>query len=531
MGLEPRWGRKMSVTSEPDAFLSRPLAPKGVETHLSPGPVCAGAQGANLLVVSDLHLGDSLRTAGVSSFRTLARLNRAFRRFLEHYGQHPVGGRPWKLVINGDMIDFLHAGVVNVRSEAGEEASALSEGAALSWLETVMGRERRVFRALASFVARGHELVIITGNHDAQFHWSRVQLSLTERLIDIHVASLAREGDTHPSELGELRDTMRSRISFCPWFYYEKDVVYIEHGHQYDEFCSFEHVLSPIHSGFEELEDPISHRTYREFANLIGELDVHRIDKWTFGDYIQWLAGLAPRVIGRLAYTYFASVSWLVKTKRRLSRVAKRGRREHLCRLKKMTRRFNLSEELLHRLDALRERPAGSRVFSGLRMLYLDRFVLLLLIATVLAAVFFAPGSAWIRSWSGLGVLLGALTTNCFLDRIRKVDSHPKLIPIAHKVARLMKVPFVIFGHSHVPVASERQGSTLSSGEGPKSAHPSSKYFNTGSWTAGLEKGLTHVCILRKDSEPVAELRRWCTQSKRPRALVLSPEHATPGQD
>src|SRR5687767_14151205 len=58
----------------------------------------AEGSGHNIIVVSDLHLGDSLRPSEPGFLRNLARLNRALCRFLKHYARHRVDGRPWRLV-------------------------------------------------------------------------------------------------------------------------------------------------------------------------------------------------------------------------------------------------------------------------------------------------------------------------------------------------------------------------------------------------------------------------------------------------
>jgi UDP-2,3-diacylglucosamine pyrophosphatase LpxH len=478
----------------------------------------AASSGHNILVVSDLHLGDSLRPTDRGYLKHVARLNRAFSRFLSHYAIHRTNERPWRLVIAGDMIDFLHAGVstqgesiARTNGAPRETAHAhCSEDAALAWLERVMVRERRVFRLLAMFVGAGHQLVIIKGNHDAQFHFESVQKRFVELLLEFHVRRLLQRQDGGVDEGGELAEEMCSftnRISFCRWFYYERDLVYIEHGNQYDAFCSFEHVLSPIYPDHFEMEDPISHRTYREFAGLVGDLDVHIIDQWKMLDYARWIAGLGPRMIGRLAYTYFSSIAWLVRTKRRLMTAARKAREEHLTRRKMLTRRFGLSEEILHALDELRERPAGTSVFAGISMLYMDRVLLAAINMVVAVTAFFCPGSLWVRGGIAVGVLVLSLIANSILDRYREVSPHPKLTRMAKKIAGLLKVPFVIFGHSHIPWM-ERAKSEGERGD--------SWYFNTGSWTSTSTTGLTHVCILVDESAPKAELRRWCPESNQP---------------
>ncbi|MCK6552595.1 metallophosphoesterase [Myxococcota bacterium] len=517
--------------------------PRGAPAAVAPSPsgvIGAADEGAphNLLVVSDLHLGDSLRPSEAPYLQELARLNRALCRFLKHYARHPVDGRPWRLVIAGDMIDFLHAGLYDGKAAipAGPVPAAprgrpreqalvhCSEVASIAWLEAVMSRERRVFRVLASFVASGHELVVIKGNHDAQFHFEGVQRRFTELLLELHVRRLALRRRASDPALGLValeheKAAFVRRISFCRWFYYERDLVYIEHGNQYDAFCSFEHVLAPVDPEHFELEDPISHRTYREFALLLGSLDVHEADQWRLPDYVKWVASLGPRLIGRLFYTYFASISWLMRTKKRLLGAALAAKAEHVRLRKALTRRFALSEEQLHALDELRERPAGKSVFLGLNMLYMDRVALAALDVVTLGLAALHSGPAGLRAGVAGGVVLLSLLAHGVLEHYRGVDPHPKLIKMAHRIARLLKVPFVVFGHTHRALVS---GTATSEAEnrGPAKLGESGRswYFNTGSWTSAGAFGLTHVCILRSERAR-AELRRWCPDAQRPLTL------------
>ena len=64
-------------------------------------------------------------------------------------------------------------------------------------------------------------------------------------------------------------------------------------------------------------------------------------------------------------------------------------------------------------------------------------------------------------------------------------------------IRRVVRVPIVVFGHSHKPVAeSVRDG----------------WYFNTGSWVGdpdGPARAFTHVQVLRTPTGPVARLCQW----------------------
>jgi hypothetical protein len=65
----------------------------------------------------------------------------------------------------------------------------------------------------------------------------------------------------------------------------------------------------------------------------------------------------------------------------------------------------------------------------------------------------------------------------------------------ARQIRELTKLPIVVMGHSHNPVA-ESDGTGF--------------YFNTGTWVpADPERAFTHVCIQRTEHGARAELRQW----------------------
>src|SRR5688572_5672617 len=62
----------------------------------------------NLLIISDLHLGEDIKPATrMGQLRHMVLLERELEAFLAHYSKVRHDGRPWRLVVNGDMVDFL----------------------------------------------------------------------------------------------------------------------------------------------------------------------------------------------------------------------------------------------------------------------------------------------------------------------------------------------------------------------------------------------------------------------------------------
>lgn len=428
---------------------------------------------ANLLVLSDLHLGEVLDEAGA------LRRSRELSELLEFYAEECVGGRPWRLVLAGDVLDFVHARV----DDRPDRADLVGKERALVDLDHIVSSRRVPFAALAAFVARGHELVILRGNHDAELHWPEVQ----ERLVE-HLVRLGAD---------------RSRIQFSPWFWHEPSFAYIEHGNQYDRFCSFEHVLEPTLSGSGDLEDPIAHQTFRSFArSLFGTCDVHVVDTWTLLDFGRWLRGLGARRVARIFVTYLRTVTFLLDTRRRLRAEKHAAEARHRARLQVEAARFGLEPSVLDALDSYRERPAGLELRNGLSLLYMDRFVVIGMALFAALAVKLVPtqSSARLVAWNLVAVTAAAVVT--VLARARVVVPVAKLRTVAGRIEKLVGVENVVFGHSHVP------------GEEPLAG--GGRYFNTGSFAGDASGGRTHLCLPR---EGRAELRQWCPASRRPVAL------------
>ncbi|MEP6866322.1 MAG: hypothetical protein ABJE66_37230, partial [Deltaproteobacteria bacterium] len=66
------------------------------------------AQTANLLVVSDLHFGEELLPGAAEERCEAVSLGAAaFCAFLRYQSVRRIGGRPWRLVIAGDLFDFM----------------------------------------------------------------------------------------------------------------------------------------------------------------------------------------------------------------------------------------------------------------------------------------------------------------------------------------------------------------------------------------------------------------------------------------
>jgi hypothetical protein len=153
------------------------------------------------------------------------------------------------LIIAGDLVDFMGMSIAPVEGAtldtpltAEEQSHGLGSARdhAMHKMRAVAARHDLVFRKLADFVAAGHSLVLVRGNHDVDFYWETARSAFVQALIE-------RAGADFKSEAG--RTELAARVEFRHWFYYVEGLLYVEHGHQYDETCSHSHLLAPLRPG------------------------------------------------------------------------------------------------------------------------------------------------------------------------------------------------------------------------------------------------------------------------------------------
>jgi UDP-2,3-diacylglucosamine pyrophosphatase LpxH len=458
----------------------------------------------NILVISDLHLGEDLRpqASGVSYLRHLVKLERELEAFLQHYTTERRGGRPWCLVVNGDMVDFMSIMILPDENEAQHESDdaedrryglGFGERQSQKKLEKVIVRHRGVFGRLAEFVAAGNELVIVIGNHDVEFHYPTVQRTLVEWLVGLAVGAGAPD---------EAKAEFARRITFCPWFYYREDLIYVEHGHQYDEYCSFDYLLHPIaeekRGGKKSrIALSVAHAGMRYFANQLPDYDPHTAEHWSFLNYTKWAWAQGLRGAIRIFYIYGLLVWRLVELWYSLvdRRADSERRAVHQQRLGELSKAWQIAEEKLVALDALRREPVTKRLWKLLGALFLDR-VLLGAVALTLATVLALQLRGVWRLVGAFGAVMAFAVVNQILNKLRLTPPSDRLRAAPELIRRLVRAPFIVFGHSHAPERVALDGGVT--------------YFNTGTWASDDERlAFTHLIITRDGEEPHAELYKW----------------------
>jgi UDP-2,3-diacylglucosamine pyrophosphatase LpxH len=456
----------------------------------------AASRPYNLLAISDLHLGSDLvhhvRPEAPLRSRASESCDRELVALFDWYREHRVEGRPWRLIIGGDFVDFGGMSVMiderELRTPPNEEERSHGLGGTrdhtLQKLRLVFEHHAGVMASLARFLAAGNTLVIVQGNHDVDWHWRSVQREF-RRAIE------------------RLAAVPHDAVTFAPWFYYEEGLVYLEHGHQYDPCCSYEHVLYPV-----SRED--HRRTARSLADVLLRYVVRPTRGMTEGgheaagffDYIRFTVRLGARGAMALAARFARANRVLLRLWRlQLHGASSRIKSVHRRRMRRLSAMYRVSVRKLERLRSLQRAPATRSLAAIVTNVMLDR-VLLITFGLLLTAAL-AVAAPWWAMLAAVPLTLGVALLSRRLLPARSVEPSALLRERSLRVAKLFPAAFVVMGHTHLPEMRANQRTT---------------YVNLGAWAeedapdgapAALPATRTHLVVLRAEDGVMAELRTW----------------------
>jgi UDP-2,3-diacylglucosamine pyrophosphatase LpxH len=459
----------------------------------------------NLLALSDLHLGSDLvhhvRPEAPRRSRASARCDRELGALFDWYRENRVEGRPWRLIIGGDFVDFSGMSVMTdektLRTPPTEEERSHGLGGTpdhtLQKLRLVLEHHAGVMASLARFLAAGNTLVIVQGNHDVDWHWRSVQREFRKALE-------------------KLAAVPRDAVRFAPWFYYEKGFFYLEHGHQYDPCCSYEHVLYPVSH-----EDP--RRTARSLADVLLRYVVRPTRGMTesgheaagFFDYIRFTVRLGARGAMALAARFVRANRVLLRLWRlRLHGASARVKAVRRRRMRALGAAYHVSMKRLERLARLQRAPATRSLAAIIANVMLDR--VLLATFAVLLTLALALAAPW---WTALAAVPLTLGLGALIRRLlpaRTVEPSAMLRERSLSVAKLFPAAFVVMGHTHLPEMRANERTT---------------YVNLGAWAEedapdgdaelpAAPATRTHLVVLHADDGVMAELRTWRSSGPEP---------------
>jgi UDP-2,3-diacylglucosamine pyrophosphatase LpxH len=467
----------------------------------------------SLLILSDVHLGNDLNDLTSIPTRRSHQVDVDLANLVEHYRRTRPAGRRWRLVVAGDFVDFIGIAIHPREGEADLDTAPSSEELAHGLgnaadharlkLRAVVARHRVVFEAIAAFVAEGHALTIVHGNHDVEFYWEAAQEELRKALVTLATERCGTRGEA----LAELA----GRIEFAPWFYYVPGLAYVEHGHQYDTLCSTDHVMAPLSP-----RDP--RRIARSFSDVLlrwvvrptSGVPEYGHERMGMGDYVMLGVRLGAGGLVRLAARFSAAVVELFRLHRaHLSEATLALREEHERRMAALAEATRVGMERLRALAALQAPPVTRSVQKILASVLLDKLALLFAASLLLSAVLVVGGRG---PWSLVAVAAIALGW-CWAHREltkrrrawfgEKLDNDEALLERAGHLARLFPAAFVVMGHTHTPVIKPV-------------AEGAATYVNVGSWheaesdgTSSYRAARTHLVIHPAGEGATAEFLAW----------------------
>jgi UDP-2,3-diacylglucosamine pyrophosphatase LpxH len=455
----------------------------------------------NLLVLSDVHLGCDLvqhaRPDAPIRAKASVRRDRELVALLDWYRGRPHGGRPWRLVIAGDLVDFVGMSVSarpdEIETELTDEERKHGLGSAVDHtvvkLRRVAAHHHEVFAALARFVADGNSLAVLRGNHDVDFHWGPVQ--------DEFRAALARHGKTADG-----------CVDFIEWFYYEQDRIYIEHGHQYDDYCSQDHVMHPVMPS-----DP--RRSYRSLSDILlryvvrptrGMSEVGHDSANAF-DYLRFALRLGWSGMLALGRRFLVAIAALVAVWREhFSDAARWVRQEHERKLGLLAEARQISVARLRALAGLQRLPITRSLVRILAGVMVDRVAIAVVSLIALVFVLITRWTIELGIATAIGILSLAIVSWLWRRARGAIDASQALREGAARVATVFPAAFIVMGHTHLPEVHP-----AADGEAPHT------YVNLGAWAEEdpaegalhVPASRTHLVVYEVDGQAVASLLTW----------------------
>ena len=466
----------------------------------------ASADHESLIVLSDVHLGSDIieNRGGRRHRRRSPDIDRDLIELLRHYRRTPPRGRRWRLVIAGDFIDFI--GIIisadphELETEPSWEERAHGLGNASDHarikLRRVLERHEAVFSALGEFLADGHALTIVRGNHDLELYWESVQEELADALFR-HASASRPSLD---------RQAFDERLEFAPWFFYRRGIVWIEHGHQYDPFCAIHRPMVPLSPRDpRRIERGLSDVLLRFVVRPTEGMFEHGHEKMGILDYLAFGFRLGLRGLGLLFFRFAHAVVELIRLQReQVSQDAETLRKEHERRMALLAEASRIGKDRLFALMALSAPPVTASIRNILASVLLDRLALGLFCSLSLLAL----GALGVHRGEYLfgAALVGIAwaVAHVHLARQRKLDPGEAMVDKAGRLARLFSAAYVVMGHTHVPMRVP-----VADGE--------ATYVNLGSWSEDEpvegqpmpRAPRTHLVVEMMGERAVAELLSW----------------------
>jgi UDP-2,3-diacylglucosamine pyrophosphatase LpxH len=484
----------------------------------------------DLVILSDLHLGRGKNTSTGRYYELETFFyDEDFRRFCEYLcNESAQSGRDFKLIFNGDAFDFLRLDKVAMDHEPQQRfAPVLTPSRAAAEVASVLSGHPVFVEGLARVLEAGHQVIFLPGNHDIELQWAPVQEAMR--------AAIAKS-TAFASPIDAARAV--EHLEFRPWFYYEPGRIWIEHGCQYDPENAFRYPLrqglvdvpESVHEA--ELDNPLGNFFQRYLYNAFGHITFIVPSTRANARYLKWLTINQPMLLLRIVRSHWR-FWWQIL--RRVSKYPSRERgriaEQHQRELEQLAASSGLGDKLV-RIDELKE--FHTDLYSAIRGFGVQaiRFTLLsTFIGSLVLGLWFAGyhainqlqfgllGKAGLFLIFGFTFLLSAFGTALYM--LFRTDAAVPPQPMrraAAKIADILDVPVVTFGHTHDEVVWRL----------PR-RRADAWYFNTGTWIAVF----THDVLLPRERvqftylhvrDEEASLLHWSPGRGEPLPVILLDE-------
>jgi UDP-2,3-diacylglucosamine pyrophosphatase LpxH len=463
----------------------------------------------DIVVMSDLHLGRGLdpETRRYHLLETFF-YDEDFKRFCQYICDDVARrGAALRLVLNGDVFDLLRIDPEAPSAESNSRerrfGPTLTPAVAARTVEQILAGHPVFVQALAYVLSMGHDIVLLPGNHDLEMQWEQPQDVLRDA---VRVELLKSHGTEKAAEA-------LSRLKFKPWFHHEPGRIWIEHGCQYDPDNAFRFPLRrPLAKEKDEVflaerDMPFGNFIQRYLYNAFGNITFIVPTTRANARYIKWLLLNEPRL---LIYVITRYVPFALQLLRRVARSATFHSQElensQSQELTRLAQESGLGDKL-YTIDGLKHVGADVVRVAGEFVRQTIRLSIAAIGVTLAGAGLWALGSQAITEMkmglapkAVLSVALNSLVVGLliaaviyWLLRIPEDPSPGPLRRTAKKIAELLDVPLVTFGHTHDEVITPL----------PRPERDKGWYFNTGTWIAVF----THDVLLPRDRVQFTFLR------------------------
>ncbi len=345
------------------------------------------------------------------------------------------------LVFNGDLFDFDAGRVMNGKAQF--EDLPRTEPVAVALLDRILDDHEGYVGALAQVLRRGHRIVFVSGNHDPQLGFPGLRARLRERLAT--AAGHVRFGDA---------------VLFRAWFWQGPDGIHVEHGNQYDTYCSFRYPMAPFlppeRGKDREIHATVGSMAFRLLGSRLGFLNPHVDGSFLMGltEYLEHWSKHYLFSDHSLAMTWFKG-AWTIAARVATERdrgSPDRGQKDIVA----AARESGCDEADVAQHHALFEAPAEESFHRVVREFWLDRMTLGALSALAIAT------PALVRNRTAVGIAIGLpLLFAAYELATPKItlDDNYRLIALrAETIASIYRLRAVVFGHTHIPYGRWRGG-------------------------------------------------------------------------